>query len=229
SDWIEIHNSSTNTINLGGWYLANSASNLTKWQFPATNLGPSRFLIVFASNKNRRIAGAPLHTNFKLSASGEYLALVMPDGITKATEFAPAFPQQYPDIAYGYPMTGVVTTVVAPTSSVHALVPTGDIGAGWRSNTFDDSSWLSGTLGAGYDVSSNYSSAIGLDLKTAMLNVNPSAYLRVPFSISDPNIFQALTLSMRYDDGFLAYLNGAEVLRRNAPITPAWNSTATNI
>src|SRR3989442_14158869 len=85
SDWIEIHNSSTNTINLGGWYLANSASNLTKWQFPATNLGPSRFLIVFASNKNRRIAGAPLHTNFKLSASGEYLALVMPDGITKTT------------------------------------------------------------------------------------------------------------------------------------------------
>src|SRR5207302_555377 len=106
SDWIEIYNSSTNTVSLGGWYLANSSANLAQWQFPSTNLGPSRFLIVFASNKNRRFAGAPLHTNFKLSASGEYLALVMPDAVTKATEFAPAFPQQYPDIAYGYPMTG---------------------------------------------------------------------------------------------------------------------------
>src|SRR2546423_866019 len=128
SDWIEIYNSGTNTVSLGGWYLANSAANLTKWQFPATNLGPSRFLIVFASNKNRRVAGAPLHSNFKLSASGEYLALVMPDGITKTTEFAPAFPQQYPDISYGYPMTGTVTTVIAPSNSVRALVPAGDLG-----------------------------------------------------------------------------------------------------
>src|SRR6185503_8642378 len=79
SDWIEIYNPDTNTVNLSGWYLANSAANLTKWQFPSTNLGPNRFLIVFASNKNRAVPGAPLHTNFKLGASGEYLALVMPD------------------------------------------------------------------------------------------------------------------------------------------------------
>ena len=71
-------------------------------------------MVVFASNKNRRVAGAPLHTNFKLSGSGEYLALVMPDGVTKATEFAPAFPPQYADISYGYAMTGAVRTLVAP-------------------------------------------------------------------------------------------------------------------
>src|SRR5437762_7641576 len=106
SDWIEIYNPTTNILNLGGWYLANSAANLTKWQFPSTNVRPNRFLIVFASNKNQAIAGAPLHTNFKLSASGEYLALIMPDGLTKTTEFAPAFPQQFADVAYGYPMTG---------------------------------------------------------------------------------------------------------------------------
>jgi hypothetical protein len=85
SDWIELYNSSTNTVNLGGWHLADSATNLTHWQFPSTNLGPNRFLVVFASNKDRRISGAPLHTNFKLSGSGEYLALVQPDGVTKAS------------------------------------------------------------------------------------------------------------------------------------------------
>src|SRR5450759_468491 len=104
SDWIELFNSSTNTVDLGGWYLANKATNLTQWMFPSTNLGPNEFIVVFASNKNRRVAGAPLHTNFKLGSSGEYLALVQPDGVTKASEFAPAFPQQYADISYGYLM-----------------------------------------------------------------------------------------------------------------------------
>jgi len=124
SDWVELYNSSTNTVNLGGWYLANKATNLTHWMFPSTNLGPSRFLVVFASNKNRRVAGAPLHTNFKLSGSGEYLALVLPDGVTRASEFAPAFPQQYADISYGNVMTGAVSTLVAPNASVRARVPT---------------------------------------------------------------------------------------------------------
>ena len=125
-------------------------------------------------------------------------------------------------------MTGVVSTIVAPSNSVHALVPSGDIGTAWRSNGFNDLSWLSGYLGVGFDTSSNYNIAIGLDLRSAMLNVNPSAYIRVPFSIADPNGFQGFTLSMRYDDGFVAYLNGSELLRRNSPGTPAWNSAATN-
>jgi len=85
SDWVELYNSTTNAVSLNGWYLADSATNLTHWRFPATNIGPSQFMVVFASNKNRRIPGAPLHTNFKLSKSGEYLALVRPDGVTKAT------------------------------------------------------------------------------------------------------------------------------------------------
>ena len=67
SDWIELYNSSTNTVNLGGWYLANKATNLTHWMFPSTNLGPSQFLVVFASNKDRRVAGAPLHTRVSTS------------------------------------------------------------------------------------------------------------------------------------------------------------------
>src|SRR2546423_1875320 len=37
-DWIEIYNAGSNTVNLGGWYLTDSALKLTKWQFPSTNL-----------------------------------------------------------------------------------------------------------------------------------------------------------------------------------------------
>src|SRR5664279_4446970 len=115
SDWIELYNASTNGVNLKGWYLADSATNLTHWKFPETNIGPSQFMVVFASNKNRKAVGAPLHTNFKLSKAGEYLALVLPDGFTKASEFAPTFPPQFPDISYGYVMTGAVSILVAPT------------------------------------------------------------------------------------------------------------------
>ena len=39
-------------------------------------------MVVFASEKNRRNPGARLHTDFKLSGAGEYLALVKPDGVT---------------------------------------------------------------------------------------------------------------------------------------------------
>ena len=179
-------------------------------------------MVVFASNKNRRVPGAPLHTNFKLGASGDYLALVMPDGVTKATEFAPAFPPQYADISYGYAMTGAVRTLVAPDAPVRTLVPTSDIDPGWRLAGYDDSNWASGTLGIGYDTSGNYAPAIGTDLGAAMFNVNPSAYLRVPFTVADPYTLTLLTLSLRYDDGFVAYLNGTEVFRRNAPATLAW-------
>src|ERR1043166_8057649 len=80
SDWIEIHNAGTNTVNLNGWFLTSKPSQLTQWSFPSTNLPPNADFIVFASGKDRRVPGAPLHTIFKLSSKGEFLALVRPDG-----------------------------------------------------------------------------------------------------------------------------------------------------
>src|SRR5262245_19359757 len=53
-DWIEIYNAGTNTVNLDGWYLTDNAGDRTKWRFPATSLAANRYLIVFASNKDRR-------------------------------------------------------------------------------------------------------------------------------------------------------------------------------
>ncbi|MHB9007542.1 MAG: lamin tail domain-containing protein [Limisphaerales bacterium] len=68
---------------------------------------------------------------------------------------------------------------------------------------------------------------IGTDLETAMRNRNASAYLRIPFHVPNPSSLESLMLRIRYNDGFVAYLNGQEIARRNAPTTPAWNSTAT--
>ncbi len=152
SDWIEIFNSGTTATNIGGWYLTDTAANLTKWRFPATNIGPSGFLIVFASSKNRAVAGAPLHANFSLSAGGEYLALVKPDGVSIATEFAPTFPPQFPNISYGVGQNLQMTSMVSNTSPARVFIPTnGTLGSSWLATAFDDSSWRLGTNGVGYE------------------------------------------------------------------------------
>ena len=100
-DWIELHNSGASAVNLQGWYLSDDEDDQIKWQFPSTVLQADQYIVIFASNKERAVSGAELHTNFKLSAGGEYLALTRPDGITIATEFAPEYPEQFDDISYG--------------------------------------------------------------------------------------------------------------------------------
>ena len=100
-DWVEIHNPSAAPVNLAGWSVTDDPADKTKWQFPATTLPAGGYLVVFASDKDRAVAGQPLHTNFKLDGDGEYLALVKPDGATVASAFDPAFPSQYNDISYG--------------------------------------------------------------------------------------------------------------------------------
>jgi hypothetical protein len=103
SDWIEIFNSGSEKINLGGYTLTNDATSLKKWTMPPIELDGGSFLLVFASEKNRRVSGSELHTNFKI-ASEDYLALVAPDGSTVITEFGSAadpLPPQIEDTSYG--------------------------------------------------------------------------------------------------------------------------------
>ncbi len=78
-------------------------------------------------------------------------------------------------------------------------------------------------LGSG---STSLRSLIKSDVQPEMLSRASSAYVRLPFSLSDPAAFSTLTLRMKYDDGFVAYLNGTEIARRNSPATAQWNSVA---
>lgn len=69
-------------------------------------------------------------------------------------------------------------------------------------------------------------SAFATNLGSAMQDVNGSAYLRSEFTPPAGDAFTGLTLDIEYDDGFVAWLNGTEIARRNAPAVPAPSSTA---
>ena len=114
-------------------------------------------------------------------------------------------------------------------SPLAAFVP-GDnsLGVQWQQREFDTHQWLASVTGVGYDTGAGYRELIGLDLFEAMRLINPSIYIRIPFEVSDPDAIQSLRLAMKYDDGFVAYLNGEKVAEANAPEEPDWNSKATD-
>lgn len=128
ADWIELHNSGTASVSLAGWALTDDKGDRAQWIFPATNIPPGGYMLIFASDKNRRTPGEPLHLNFKLSAEGEYLALIKQDGHTFASEFD-RYPMQFPDISYGYgATTGIVGYFAVPTPGAPNGVCTPDAG-----------------------------------------------------------------------------------------------------
>ena len=105
SDWIEIFNTGTQ-LNLGGYSLTDDPEIPGKWVFPDGKfLGAARYLIVFASGKDRAVLRGQLHTNFSLDSGGDYLALHDPNGAL-VDEFSPSFPPQKRDIAYGVGRNG---------------------------------------------------------------------------------------------------------------------------
>ncbi len=120
-------------------------------------------------------------------------------------------------------------TLLAESAAKRVLVPTGQVDDAWRSDlTFDDSAWQSGAGGVGFELSTGYESYFGIDVEDAMSAENATCYIRVPFTLTAATLenLEALTLNVRYDDGFIIYLNGNELQRAMFNGTPAWNSAA---
>jgi len=122
-----------------------------------------------------------------------------------------------------------LTTVVSEGDAVSVIIPTvGNpaAGLGWTLTGFDDSAWIPGTTGVGYDRVSTYDPEINLNLDDTMDRENTTAYLRLQFNLADASLYDVMRLKMKYDDGFIAYLNGVLIAQENAPATPIWNSGA---
>ncbi|MHC4352233.1 MAG: lamin tail domain-containing protein [Planctomycetota bacterium] len=126
---------------------------------------------------------------------------------------------------------GTGTTLVAESAEKRVLVPIRSPGDTWKNPTgFSDRTWPRGTGspgGVGYETASGYENLISLDVESQMHNRSATCYIRIPFTYAGAaDEFDLLTLNIRYDDGFVAYINGTEVARRNFNGVPSWNSSA---
>ncbi|OJW17107.1 MAG: hypothetical protein BGO49_08155 [Planctomycetales bacterium 71-10] len=180
SDWIELYNAGDEAIDLAGWSLTDDPDLPHQWEVPATILGPGGFLVVFASDKDRRVAGAELHTNFKLGADGDYLALVRPDS-TVASSFDPTYPPQTSDVSYGVGFDS--TQLVAAGATASVKVPTdGSLEGSWNSPSYaPDGSWATGATGVGYGALRP-----GFDVRYVEANVNVNTLADVDAVLATP-------------------------------------------
>ena len=177
-DWIELHNTTASEVDLTGWHLSDDRARPGLWTFPEVRVPAGGYLVVMASGKDRAVAGRPLHTNFRLDADGEWLALSRPDG-SVVDRLAP-LPGLGPDRSYGH---GIGNTwelaVVSPADgSVKWRVPFGPVDDAWRGGSaFDDAGWADGRWSLGFGQGStvaaevaagtvgnqSYSGALGMD------------------------------------------------------------------
>ena len=227
ADWVELFNTSDAAVNLEGWALSDELDNPRQWIFPAVEIAPRGLLIVFASGKDRRDPAGELHLNFALAAGGEFLGLLTPGGVL-ASAFLPEYPPQLPDSSFGHPMTTTSATPVDVGAIAHYLVPTSDeFDQIWMQPDFNDSTWLTGPSGIGFDVREEplYTDLIQTDVSTSVQGVTTTVYVRLPFQAPADPTAGVFRLRLQYDDGFVAWLNGVEILRRNfTAATPRFTS-----
>ncbi len=94
----------------------------------------------------------------------------------------------------------------------------------WTQPGFGDAAWLPGSTGIGYG--DNDDATVLSDMRNSYVSV----YLRREFTLADPSEIPDLILSVDYDDGFVAYLNGTEIARsttmNGTGAPPAFNRAA---
>lgn len=253
SDFIELYNPDPLPVDVGKFHLTDTPSvDPGRHRFrPLSFIAGAGYLVLDADDRTD-----PGHLGFKLSSDGDVIALYdtshrQIDSVVFTPQTTDVSQGRLPDGAWRFeyfvlPTPGL-SNVALPESSVttldlisesavkRAIVPTsaGQVAEDWKTRVdFDDSAWPSTSGppgGVGFERSTGYEQLIGLDLQNAMYGRNATCYIRIPFHVDvDPvATFSELYLNVRYDDGFVAYLNGEEVARINAPSLLQWNSAAT--
>ncbi|MEN6307939.1 MAG: lamin tail domain-containing protein, partial [Anaerohalosphaeraceae bacterium] len=125
------------------------------------------------------------------------------------------------------------TSVLVPAGAeAFVIIPSDNsFGTTWTGGNepFNDSTWTAGTgntTGIGYDQDPDYLTDIGTNIEDDIFGERQSFYARIPFNWTSQTTVESMTLNIKYDDGFIAYLNGQKIAERNAPASPAYTSGA---
>ena len=99
-------------------------------------------------------------------------------------------------------------TIIQRGAGWNYLVPSSDIGSSWKNDGFNASAWNTGISGFGY----------GDGDDSTVLDKIVSVFIRKEFSVTNLQDIEELVLSIDYDDGYVAYINGHEISRSNMGI-----------
>ncbi|WP_341225142.1 lamin tail domain-containing protein [uncultured Arcticibacterium sp.] len=97
-DWIELYNSESQNVNIGGYYLSDDSNDLEKFQFPEPTIIPAYGYLLLISTEGNS-SGSEVYIDFSISKSGEELLLVAPDGSSVLDSFS--FRTQRSNISMG--------------------------------------------------------------------------------------------------------------------------------
>ena len=98
-----------------------------------------------------------------------------------------------------------------------------NLDAGWMNGTFDDSGWSSGSAPF------RYGDSDGGTLLSDMQDNYSVLYMRASFTAINIDLIDRLLLYIDYDDGFIVWINGQQILSRNAPLIPSHDAFATDM
>lgn len=124
SDYFELENTSTRTIDLTGCMVMRGTQSLEVFTFGAQSLAPGEHVLVFASGKSQNKPGYVLHAPFKLTTAGDTLTLLDKTGRVLDTLDIPALERNeayaYADGAWS--VTSEYTPGLANTSDNHRVI-----------------------------------------------------------------------------------------------------------
>ena len=97
-------------------------------------------------------------------------------------------------------------------------------GTAWTAISFNDGVWASGNAELGYG-DGDETTVVGYGSNSSAKYI--TTYFRKTISVTNPDIYSSLQLSVVRDDGIVVYINGAEAYRLNMPTgTIAYNTLA---
>jgi hypothetical protein len=145
-DWFEIYNPGAVTVDLTGYHLTDDTGNRNKFLVPSgVRIPAGGFLLVWADeNVGQTRTNGDLHVNFKLSQSGEAIAIYDPQGrlidsVTFGAQLANISQGRYPNgspppfvsMVTPTPRASNVASATGPELTTAALLPGNLIGLNW--------------------------------------------------------------------------------------------------
>ena len=205
TDWIEIHNPSSQPFTFNENFITDDLGNPFKWKFPDGIVIESEgYLIIWADDYNdipNQIYTRPywpwdqfttqnLHTNFKLNKTGEEIGLFQAEASENITLIEEEALWKYLDNGSNQE-------------------------SDWFEINFNDDDWSVGNAELGYG---DGDETTVLDFGDDEDNKYITTYFRHTFICNNPENIQSLTIRLKRDDGAVIYLNGDEIIRNNMPL-----------